>query len=102
MTGLVYDLAMQALTIVETGKAWELWDFSWDRFFESDNGSLAEGWKCKAYNPQHVRESINEGDKKKAEPLLELAKQYMKNSLKRDLQKQIDSTPSDLYANWQL
>lgn len=103
MTSLVYDLSMHAIDLVESGKAWELWDFSWDRFFESDSGSLAAAWECKAYNPEDVKQGINLGDKGRVAPLFDLAKQYMTPGLRSDVDKAVARKgDGDFYENWRL
>lgn len=101
MTGLIYDLSMFAADFVEDGRAWEMWDFDIDVFFESE--TLSDAWKCKGYNAQAMKKGIDSGDKQLVAEHFELAKRHLPTGLLKDLQKMI-SRPEDkdLYKNWKL
>lgn len=102
LVGLIYDLTNHALDMIENKKAWDLWDFSWDKFLESEDGSLAAAWTCKAYNSKLLQEGINEGDTKKVLSHFRLAKELLPQRLNEELQELIDRPEDDFYKNWGL
>lgn len=102
LVGLIYDLANYAIDLIESGQANEIWDFNWDRFFESENGSLAAAWLCKLYDPNDLQQVINSGNKEKAIPYLKMAKGLLNKSLRSQLTKVLNRDECDFYASWQI
>jgi hypothetical protein len=101
LTSLVYDLCVFAHEFVESGKAWELWEFDIEVFFNTEN--LSNAWKCNAYDPALMRKVINNGNKEEALSLLELAKGLMPEGLRNDLVVAIDKPPDDdMYSAWKI
>lgn len=101
LVGLIYDLSMFVQDFVEDGRAWEMWEFDEDVFFESEN--LAKAWKCVAYDPHVIQSAINGSDKLLAEPLLAIARQYLPHKLWSDLENLINRQDNEnLYESWDL
>jgi hypothetical protein len=101
MVALIYDLSMLAIDCVETGKAWDLWSFDMDKFFESEN--LADAWECKDYDPKTLRQGINNTDKRIVQEHLKLAESLMPKKLCADLHNMINrNSESTMYQNWRL
>lgn len=103
LAAFTYDLTMYCLDMVECGAAWELWEFSWDRFFESESGDLAESWQCKAYDPEALRNGINATDKNLVEPHYALVKAMLTADLRSELERLVAKPyEPDVYKNWSL
>ncbi len=98
MVGLIYDLSMFCLDIVESGKAWELWKFDMDTFLESED--LADAWTCLAYDSEKLKEGINKTDKLLVESHIELVKRLLPKKLGNSVSKLIDRPVSDFNQNW--
>lgn len=103
MVGLIYDLTMFSLDFVESGRAWDMWEFDIERCFES--GNLADCWKCRGYDTNVLMSAINKGSTAQAAELFEMAKSLMPSGLKRDLLRMIDRSERNLFSlsrNWQV
>ena len=96
---LIYDLAMFSVDYVESGKAWELWEFNFDNFLESNE--MSDSWKCTAYDPYLLRCGINKNDKNMVEKHFEIANKLIPSKLKNRIEDSIlDHKKTDLYHNW--
>lgn len=98
----VYDVSMFAMDFVESGKAWEMWSFDEEVYFEADD--LSDAWKCKAYEPYRVKTGINSGNRIQLGHAFEVVKQHMPSELlDRTLGLMLGSKrQTDLYKNWGL
>jgi hypothetical protein len=101
LVGLIYDLAMFSLEFVETGKAWDLWEFNFDRFLESNE--MSDAWKCTGYDPESLLCGINQTDKNVVEKHFEIAKKLMPRDLKYRIENSISRyEKTDMYSNWNI
>jgi len=101
LVGLIYDLAMFSLEFVETGKAWDLWEFDFDRFLESDE--LSDAWRCKGYDPKLLLTGINQTDKEMVAEHFEIANKFMPKNIRLQIEKIINNYQvNDFYQNWQI
>lgn len=93
MVSLIYDLSMFVQDFVESQRAWGLWEFDEDICCLTEDLSLA--WYCRGYDQKLLQKAINQSDKILAEPFLKLAKEYLPDSLRSDLERAIDR-PQDV------
>lgn len=101
LVGLIYDLAMFALEFVESGKAWELWEFDFDKFLESDD--LSKAWTCKAYDACLLLEGINQTNRNIVERHFEIARHLLPSKLQNALEENINKKSDyDFYDCWEI
>lgn len=101
IVGLIYDLSMFVIDLVDSGKAWDFWDFDLERFLETDN--LSDAWTCKLYDPVLLQQGINETNKDKVISHFNLMQSYLPLDLQKRLTKMIEASfPKNLMENWTL
>lgn len=100
MVGLIYDLAMRSIDLVENRKAWTMWDFDIDRLLSGKH--LCDAWKCTGYNPKKLCQGINTSNKKMLEEHFEIARSLMTVGLRKELDKMIEAEDQDFYSAWGL
>lgn len=96
---LTYDLCEFVLNFVDSGEAAKCWEFDSEVYFDSDNP--ADAWTCNWYNPEELRNCINESNKTLAEPHLEFVKSKLPDKLTADLNNSANKM-YDMYKEWRI
>jgi len=101
MVSLIYDLTMQAIECVENGIASQMWDFDLEKYI--DSGDASDAWTCKKYDPNLLRQGINETDQSKVKDHMKLAESLMPKKLVSNLHSMINrKLDNTFYQNWNI
>lgn len=101
LVGLIYDVSMFCVDFVESGNAWDIWDFNIDRFLENNN--LSSAWECKAYDPNMLQTGINTSNKSLVEKHFRMCLDILPNKIASQIKNNIEKNQvGTLYENWNI
>lgn len=97
---IIYDLSMFAVKFVEEGRIKDYWSFDEDIFYDADD--ISDAFKCHKYDVHALKNAIDNGDKKAAQPFLKIVKSHLPISLVKKITRISQTRPKDLYSEWNL